>query len=309
MTERRRRRKKQSSRKEAFWITASVALVLAGTFLWLVVSSAYTGSARRPIDASLKGPILSLPNTNIPATATDSKPPIILTEPERASAGAQNGFADARGLFALNWIEEIGAAGILGLILVLGLSTIGLWMQVRLLIKNAERQYREAERAFLHIDVADAEETTSRDGRPALHIAIRCRNNGATPTRFGLSHVSWHHFLDGGPDAISFKDLWETEAKDPARLAVGPKGTILLDVVEIPEADLLKTPGSVFVWGWTDYNDIFEDSLRHRTEFCFQIERMARGTKTETRYRNYRMHNGYDEECFRPPALYVMSKI
>jgi hypothetical protein len=308
MSERRRRRKRQSSRKEAFWITAGIALVLAGGFLWLVVSAAYTGSTRRPTtDSSLKGPVLTLPNTNIPATNTDSAVPIIVTEPDRG-AGAQKNADDERGLFAPNWIEEIGAAGILGLVLVLGLSTIGLWMQVRLLVKSAERQYRDVERAFLHIAVEDAQDAIARDGAPVVRIEIRCLNNGVTPTRYGLSHVSWHHFRDGGPDAISFKDLWEHEQGDPARLAVGPKGAVILDVLEIPESELLKSPGCVFVWGWADYNDVFEDSLRHRTEFCFAIERIKHGNAMQTRYRTYRQHNGYDDECYRVPALYAMSR-
>jgi hypothetical protein len=182
-------------------------------------------------------------------------------------------------------------------------------MQVRLLIKNAARQYREVERAFLHIDIGEAEDATARDGSSALRIEIRCRNNGTTPTRYGFCHVSWHHFSEGGPDAISFKDLWESESNDPARLAIGPQGAVLLDVIEIPKTELSKSPGSMFVWGWADYNDVFEDSLRHRTEFCFVIERIAHGAKTETRYRNYRLHNGYDDECYRVPALYSLSKV
>jgi hypothetical protein len=314
MTERRRRRRRQSNKSEAFWITACVALAVAGVFIWLVVSAAYTGGGRKPTDSNLTGPIITVPNTAVPRTDAGAAVPIIVTEDSRTT-GAKNQKAATEPArpqeqpVETNWIESFGAAVIALFAVVLAFSVIGLWAQTRRLAQTAERHYREVERAFVHIDVGEAEETTGRDGGPLFRIEIRCTNNGTTPTRHGLSHVSWHHFSEGGPDAISFNDLWITKATKPLGIAVGPKGSINLSVLEIPKADIFKNPGSVFVWGWVDYNDIFEDSLRHRTEFCFELERIDRGVKVEIRYRNYRLHNGYDDECYRLPALYARSSV
>jgi hypothetical protein len=140
-------------------------------------------------------------------------------------------------------------------------------------------------------------------------VPIRCTNSGRTPTRYGLGHVNWHQFPEGGPETYSFKDFWGPQANKPSAIAVGPKGVIGLDLIEIPKAETLKTPGSVFCWGWVDYNDIFELGPRHRTEFCFEIAAIERGGKCEIGYRTYRLHNGYDGECYRPPALYTRSSV
>ena len=310
MSERRRRRRRQNNKTEAFWITALVAVGLAGVFIWLVVLAAYTGGGRKPTDSNIAGPVITVPNTGIQSADAGTAVPIIVTEPNRPPAGPQNQKTggegvryEDRGIFEPNWVEDVGAASIVVLLIVLGLSTIGLWMQTKLLTKSAERQYREAARAFLHIDADEAEETTGRDGTPVLRIPIRCTNNGSTPTRHGLGHVNWHRFDGGGPETVSFNDLWTPETNRPSGIAIGPKGAINLDV-EIPKAEILKSPGSVFCWGWVDYNDIFEESSRHRTEFCFEIARIDLGGKTEIRYQNYRLHNGYDDECYKSPALY-----
>ena len=86
MTERRRRRRRQSNKTEAFWITACVALAVAGVFIWLVVSAAYTGGGRKPTDSNLTGPIITLPNTAVPSTDAGAAVPIIITEDSRTTA-------------------------------------------------------------------------------------------------------------------------------------------------------------------------------------------------------------------------------
>jgi hypothetical protein len=308
MSERRRRRRSHSSsgansRSQALWIAGAVALALAAGFIYLVASVAYSGAGRKPTDSNLKAGVITLPNTAIPA-ADGPVAPIIITEPNRGPADAPRSSA-----LEPNWVEVVGAAGIVLLLLVLGPSNIGIWMQTRLLAKTVEKQYRDAERAFLHIDIGDAEETITRGGTEVFRITIGCINNGRTPTRYGLGHVNWHYFDESGPEIFSFKDFWTSESSSPAGVAIGPKGTVSLAVIEIPKAEILKSPGSVFCWGWVDYNDIFEESPRHRTEFCFEIASIARDGKSEIRYRNHRLHNGYDDECFRPPALYTRSSI
>jgi len=280
-------------------------LALAAGFVYLVASVAFTGAARKPTDANLKAGVITLPSTAIPAT-DGAVAPLIITEANRP-ANAQGATAGNRGVFEPNWVEDVGAAGIVILVVGMGLSTIALWMQTRRLATSAQRQYREAERAFLNIDAGEPEDGNSRDGTPIVRVPIRCTNNGRTPTRYGLGHVNWHHFDEGGPEVYSFNDFWSPQQPKASGIAIGPKGAIGMDLIEIPKAEILKTPGAVFCWGWVDYNDMFEESPRHRTEFCFEILSVERGGRSEFRYRYHRLHNGYDDECYRPPALYTRS--
>ena len=55
-----------------------------------------------------------------------------------------------------------------------------------------------------------------------------------------------------------------------------------------------------YIWGWAEYDDIFEGTPRHRTEFCHKwtiggnprnIDRFS------SRYSTYHKYNGADEEC------------
>lgn len=64
----------------------------------------------------------------------------------------------------------------------------------------------------------------------------------------------------------------------------------------------------IYIWGWVDYDDIFDGTERHRTEFCFElmiVGNPAANNPANISTRTYRAHNGTDTECFRKPAPYV----
>ena len=46
--------------------------------------------------------------------------------------------------------------------------------------------------------------------------------------------------------------------------------------------DKARSEGAhIYMWGWTDYDDVFQRTKRHRTEFCLEI--IVRGdVRTET---------------------------
>ena len=58
-----------------------------------------------------------------------------------------------------------------------------------------------------------------------------------------------------------------------------------------------------YFWGWVEYDDVFEGTSRHRTEFCFWVERvrfpqtgaMAMGLRPHSRF------SAVDRDCLRPP--------
>jgi hypothetical protein len=61
-------------------------------------------------------------------------------------------------------------------------------------------------------------------------------------------------------------------------------------------------PAERYLWGWIEYDDIFPGSVRHRTEFCFQIifERLPPTNEGWLRYEPYSRFNAADEDCMRP---------
>jgi hypothetical protein len=63
----------------------------------------------------------------------------------------------------------------------------------------------------------------------------------------------------------------------------------------------------LYIWGWIDYNDVFPDTPRYRTEFSFELvvraspfREDANAFKTPHLWK----HHGSDDECFRNPATY-----
>ena len=64
-------------------------------------------------------------------------------------------------------------------------------------------------------------------------------------------------------------------------LIVGPRSTALAPLLDIEPGILRQArdaQGRVLVWGWAEYDEVFGDAKRHRTEFCYQlvVDRLAR---------------------------------
>ena len=56
----------------------------------------------------------------------------------------------------------------------------------------------------------------------------------------------------------------------------------------------------IYVYGWVEYNDVFPDTPRHRTEFCSQIVRVGDYLRAEgvpLGLHSYEQYNGADDEC------------
>ncbi len=136
-------------------------------------------------------------------------------------------------------------------------------------------------------------------------------NTGATPTRNGRSHINWKFFERAVPPEFDFPDFDETsnrilsyDAYKP--LVVGPRSTALAPLIDI-EPGVLKQvrdlQGRVLIWGWSEYEEVFGDAKRHRTEFCYQL--VVSGSPVSwVGFSQYRAFNGADDDCMkRPTAL------
>jgi hypothetical protein len=88
---------------------------------------------------------------------------------------------------------------------------------------------------------------------------------------------------------------------------IGPNAVMHGNTVDL-DIDILQKIriGSThaYIWGWIDYDDIFANTNRHRTEFCLEIQVTGNPIYKEGGFA-YRMHgpfNGFDEECYSKPS-------
>jgi hypothetical protein len=130
-------------------------------------------------------------------------------------------------------------------------------------------------------------------------------NGGNTHAKNRTTHV--HCGVSEQPIEFNFEfpDLGDVVSDGGM---IGPKG-VMHSHTEIPVEIFDKTRSGgahVYLWGWTDYDDIFQRTKRHRTEFCVEI--IVHGdVRTETcqfSFPQQGRHNGSDEQCLREPGPY-----
>lgn len=133
------------------------------------------------------------------------------------------------------------------------------------------------------------------------------QNTGNTPTVRMMSRMTYQLRTIELPRDFDFPD----EGTDPpGRSLIGPKAAMHGQHFEISVEHLknIATAGwRAYVWGWADYDDVFTDTERHRTEFCFQIIVGGDPSRTDCRF-YFRMtgrFNGADSECCRRPSDYA----
>jgi len=141
-------------------------------------------------------------------------------------------------------------------------------------------------------------------------IGVEWENSGDTPTRDLITHVSLKFFDDGIPNNYDFPDLPE---RNVSNALIGPRGTIhsASFLISVQEAqDVKNGPKRLYMWGWGEYDDVFPNTKRHRTEFCYEVlfidpfpQRASFG------HLMHRAHNGADDECLKQPQTKSRSKV
>lgn len=136
-------------------------------------------------------------------------------------------------------------------------------------------------------------------------------NGGTTPARNGRSHVSWKYFTGSIPADLELADFDETGNRIVTDdkylpLAIGPRGlahspVILIDGPTI--RNVRENQGRVLIWGWAEYDDVFEGSPRHRTEFCYQMNVTGSLSQSHIAFSLYKRFNGMDAECERQAPM------
>jgi hypothetical protein len=153
---------------------------------------------------------------------------------------------------------------------------------------------------------------TQTNALTGWELRLVWQNTGATPTRDMLSHVSIRFEIDEIQDAFRFPDTWIIGRKQvyvPVYLA--PNSTFISDITAFSVAQLQEVrtgQKTLHLYGWADYNDVFFDTPRRRTEFCARV--MLPGDPAYTGEGNIAFdlhwkHNGADDECMRKPITSV----
>jgi hypothetical protein len=152
---------------------------------------------------------------------------------------------------------------------------IAAWMLVRGADRNAERQLRA------YVTVRDINLVPRRKGGTpsatgtiidgpvhTYELAAILRNSGQTPAINATINVSCseQHI----PLAVEF-DFPNSDIVGHG--LIGPGGEIFSPpiFVSAQQLETEKAGRTWFFWGWVEYDDIFHS--RHRTEFCFRINR------------------------------------
>ncbi len=135
-------------------------------------------------------------------------------------------------------------------------------------------------------------------------------NTGTTPTRNGRGHVNWKYFDRSIPSDFDFADFDELgnrvlsyDAYKP--LIVGPRATALSPIISMESATLRQVrdlQGKLLIWGWAEYDEVFSDAKRHRTEFAYLVV-VSGSPASHVGFSQYKLHNGVDEDCTKQPTV------
>jgi len=172
--------------------------------------------------------------------------------------------------------------------------------------KVAEKTLIIGKRAFVFTDEIRAVSIPSEPGLAAKwRITAILKNAGETPTQKMMMNINWKHFKEEIPEDFNFPDA----SQPPVYGFIGPKSFIHSCHVDIPipliEKAAFVGDHKIYIWGWVDYNDVFEGTPRRRTEFCYEILSESVPEKALIGFRLHRKYNGADDECYRKPSPYV----
>jgi hypothetical protein len=143
---------------------------------------------------------------------------------------------------------------------------------------------------------ADSEQKQGRIN--TYGFAAILKNGGQTPATQVEVNVSCRKFNTMIPDDFDFPD-----SNLFGHGVIGPGGELQTPLIRIAasEFDAAQTEGTWWFWGWVEYGDIFSFTERHRTEFCFLIDRRRMpGTELWVGFNPHSRFNAVDDNCLRP---------
>ena len=129
--------------------------------------------------------------------------------------------------------------------------------------------------------------------------AIQWKNSGNTPTRNLRLLIAKYIQREALPDEYDLDNV----PLDYTPLLIAPGNTLESTqmVVSIEECEeIIAGRQQFYLYGWAEYDDVFDATPRHRTEFCYRINMGGNPRirdKCGLRWNIHSRHNGADEEC------------
>ena len=174
----------------------------------------------------------------------------------------------------------------------------------RNLAQTSKDALESVQRAFVFTSTGHGDPPVMSDGPPTtVSIAVPFENSGSTPTQNLTAHINWIAMPPGvGEDY--FGDMLVNGAVPADTDAVlGPHSAgSTLNVVLPRDTFIQATKGqtSVRIWGWIKYRDIFKDTPRRLTEYCYHLRfsgKIVNDIPATYTLENCPTHNCSDEQC------------
>lgn len=130
-------------------------------------------------------------------------------------------------------------------------------------------------------------------------VAVQWENSGDTPTKNLRWHVNFIVRKELLPADFDFPDF----GSPSIHTLLGPKASGYSAQMDLPLEQITRVANAgdhFYIWGWAEYDDVFDGTQRHRTEFCSKW--FVSGDPTNSKGVSFRAdhhdrYNGHDEEC------------
>ena len=128
-------------------------------------------------------------------------------------------------------------------------------------------------------------------------------NSGNTRTRNQVNSVNWQVMIAELPSTFDFPEFYDQPSVKmligPRQMMNGHRITIPLEYIAAIKLGLVH----VYVWGWTEYNEVFSRK-RRRTEFSNEVSVLGDpfNPVCEFSFVNNPKFNGADDDCDRKPG-------
>lgn len=165
----------------------------------------------------------------------------------------------------------------IGLLAVGTLYTLFAWRQWKAIkhqAKLTERTLIADERAFVFADgLIQLFNPPDANGVYNWQLRPRYRNTGDTPTKDFTSHVHCEIRNDQLPPSYTFV----YDATDIGTGMIGPHSEVQggiaprLPITPQDIIDVQQRRRFIYLWGRLEYFDVFENTSRHTTHFCWQV--------------------------------------
>jgi len=224
-----------------------------------------------------------------------------------AAQAARDAANWAKGMLIAAWVETLVTAA--------GVVLVGLTLrEVKITAAETKNTATAASNTLAHVRLASTQELRAYVSFQGIDInwasddsgtvQVIWKNTGQTPIRKGITQINLRIENAELPKYFDYPDL---EKESPSRVALGgSQEQSSYTNQRITKTDIARIePLITFIdaWGWIEYNDGFESTKRHRTEFSAKLKILGgRDGQKQIVWDGGNVFSGADEDCYRKPT-------